>query len=353
MAIKNNSIRILMSGLLAILLLTMVLIGCQAKKDHEETFQQEKDQIFWITGFSEEDFVDLGDSFQSTLISLLKIFGQQETSSSVADIRGYPNVGTSYLKISRALVEDLGIFTTFVDLTFNEAKEQITKDRPMISRRTVRGYIEDYVLFVGYEPSSSSLVGYSILSEHPIKVNQQEWEENYLFQQLNLSLIVADDADQIRQRENSSQHYWLQIAVEAILDLDPLNLEKAITKIDELGVNVRRADYLHAYHQVFIKQELSPETIDFLDRVYEAGPNVSHAIEWKFLKHWTLGQHDEALVYLRQLEKEQKLASAFLESLFIFEEIYTDLGESEALKIVQDIISIKEADPEYLGITSK
>lgn len=335
------------------ILLIVILTGCQTKGEHEETMQEEIDSITWINNFSTEHLVKQEDSFQSALLSLIRIYGQDETSASLADTRGYPTIGTSFLEISRKLAEETKVYTTFIELTFDEAKAEITNDHPLISKRIVRGYLEDYVLFVGYDNENDVLMGYSVVSSEPIKVTKKEWDEDYYFLQMNLSLIVADDEASIRQREENSQLYWLQVAVEAILDSDDTKLKSAMTKIDDLGVEVRRADYLRAYYQVFIEQELSSEIEEFLDSVYEAGPTVSHAIEWKFLKEWTLGERESALTYMRMLEQDQKFASSFLATLYIFEEIYTELGEKEMLDKIQEIIAIKVVDPEYLGIPNQ
>lgn len=210
--------------------------------------------------------------------------------------------------------------------------------------------MEDYVLIAGYDDQTDSLMGYSPVSVDPVRITKKQWEEDHQFLQMNLSMIAALNEASIRKREETSHQYWLQMGAEAVLDMDDAKQEQTIAKIKELGISVRRADYLNAYYYVFIKQELTPEVEEFLEKVYEAGPSISHAIEWKFLKHWSLGEHEDAITYMRELERDQKFAATYLASLYIFEEIYSELGEEQMVKTIQEIIAIKEVNPEYLGI---
>jgi hypothetical protein len=333
----------------SVIILLIVMIGCQAKVEHNEVSRQEEEGMSWIKDFTPEIFVKQEDSFQSALDSLLKYYGKEKGSASLADMRGYPNTGVSFLNISRKIAEEANLYTTFIELTFEEAKAEIAQDHPLISRRDVRGYLEDYVLFAGYDAKEDALLGFSILSEEPIKVRKEDWEQDFLYLQMNLSMIVADDEASIRKREENSQLYWLQIAAEAVLDMDDEKLETAIAKINNMGVNVRRAEYLNAYYQIFIKHELTAEVEQFIDKVYEAGPTISHAIEWQFLKYWTKGDRENAIKYMKILEQDQKFAESFLASLYIYEQIYTELGDKEQLEQIQEIIAKKELDPEYTG----
>lgn len=327
------------------LLVLFVIVGCQTQEEQEALADVEEDTISWIEGFNEEQFVNEEDSFQSAINALLSFYDKEGLRLSIEeDGRGYPNIGISRLKISEKLEKERGLFTSFIDLDYEGAKNEILEGRPLLSLRMVRGMVQDFVFIAGYDELGDELAGYSILMETPLTFNKESWDKDFLYHDINWSVIASEDQEYIVQKQESSRLYWQQMGVEAVLDQDHQLLEQVVRQLREMGTLSRRGEYLNAFYHMVVKKEVTDEVDQFVGKVYEAGPAISYANEWIFLKYWTEGDREKAIEHMRFIENMGKFSESFLESLYLYRDIYRELGDSEQVEAIEKIIPEKQAE---------
>lgn len=322
----------------------ILLVGCNSDQDDIEVKIDSAIQpLKLVEGWEDHFFIRNEDSLKSSFEAILAHYKVNDDIISTLDIstlditRNMP-YGTSYLRLLEKIEEQTGVYSTFVHLDYRQVIDELLANQPVISRRILRDDVFDYVVIIGYDLESDTLNGLTIYSKKPVEITEKMWEQDFQHLGLNWSIIASTDQNKIQRLKESSQPFWLQVAVDAISEHNYSKLEQAIDKITELKFVNDRVMLLKSFYHLIVKKDITDEVDRYITKLYEDNPILPYSNEYNFHKYRLLGDDESAMSYISNVEKNNQFGNLNSETIDILIQIYKEMDDIERAKELEDIL---------------
>lgn len=326
------------------ILLFVFLIGCQSEPNTQiESTDIEERAILIVDGWKDDYFVRSDDSLKTAFEAMLRYYNVSpellsKLDISIAKINRNMPYGISYQQILEDIANHSGTYATFVSLSYQQVKEELAADHPVIARRILRDVVFDYVVIVGLNQDNDTILGITAHSKNQIEISQEMWEKDFYYFGDNWSVVFSQDLNVIQKLNETSQPFFLQLAADTIRERNYPMLHRVIDKLQENDQNYDRLMYINAFYYLIVTNQLTDAVDKFIIQLYENNPSLSYANEFMFHKYRILGDEEQALIYMDYIIDRDHLESVSMETLDIFKQISIDNGNTEQLALIENIL---------------